>query len=74
MTHKMSQLVDVMSSDIFDEDQEKCDYARSISRENTTRFRLVHTLLKSNSLTFSIVVLCCEKFGLPQISCGLLLI
>jgi hypothetical protein len=53
--------VDVVSSDICDEDREKHDYARSISRMKTVRFRLVHTLSKGNSLTPSIAVLCCRK-------------
>jgi hypothetical protein len=49
--------VDVASSDICDEDREKRDYVRSISRMNTVRFRLVQTLLESNSHTSNIVVL-----------------
>jgi hypothetical protein len=47
--------------DIFDEDREKRDNARSTSRRNTARFRLVQALSKSNSPTSSIVVLCCKK-------------
>jgi hypothetical protein len=31
--------IDVVSSDIYDEDQEKHDYTRSISRINTVMFR-----------------------------------
>jgi hypothetical protein len=36
--------VDVVSSDVYDEDQEKRDYVRSISRRNKAGFRLVQTL------------------------------
>jgi hypothetical protein len=30
------------------------------------RFRLVQALSRSNSSTFSIAVLCCEKIGCPE--------
>jgi hypothetical protein len=59
-----------VSSDICDEDLEKCDYARSISRKNMARFRLVQALLESNSPTPSIVVLCCGKIGCPRCVAG----
>jgi hypothetical protein len=36
--------VDVLPSDICVENRDKCDYIRLISRMNTMRFRLVHTL------------------------------
>jgi hypothetical protein len=52
--------------DIFDEDQEKHDDARSISRRNTVRFRLVQALSKSNCPTSNIGVLCCEKLVAPD--------
>jgi hypothetical protein len=58
-------IVDIVSLDICDEDQEKRDYTRSISKRNTTRFRLVQALLKSNSHTSSIAVLCYGKIGCP---------
>jgi hypothetical protein len=58
--------VDVVSSDICDEDQEKRDYARSISRMNTAGFRLVQALSESNSPMSSIIVLCCGKIGCPD--------
>jgi hypothetical protein len=58
--------VDVMSSDTCDEDREKRYYARSISRRNTTRFRLVQSLSRRNSSTSSIAVLCCEKISPPD--------
>jgi hypothetical protein len=44
------RIIDVVPSDLCDEDQEKYDYARSISKRNTMRFRLVQTLSESNSL------------------------
>jgi hypothetical protein len=62
---KKKLTVDVVSSDICDEDQEKHDYGRSISRRNTLRFRLVQALSKSNSPMSSIVVLCCERICCP---------
>jgi hypothetical protein len=62
--------VDVVSSDIYDKDREKRDYARSISRMNTTRFRSVQSLSKSNRLTSSIAV----KKLVAHMSCGMLLI
>jgi hypothetical protein len=58
--------VDVMSPDTCDEDREKRYYARSISRRNTTRFRLVQSLSRRNSPTSSIAVLCCEKISPPD--------
>jgi RNA recognition motif-containing protein len=48
--------VDV-SSDIEDEDREKCGDTRSISQMNTVGFRLVQTLFKSNNPVFSFAVL-----------------
>jgi hypothetical protein len=54
--------VDVASSDICDEDREKRDYVRSISRMNTVRFRLVQTLLESNSHVLNHTS---KKFELP---------
>jgi hypothetical protein len=62
--------IDVVSSDICDEDQEKCNYARSISKMNTMRFRLVHALSESKSPTSSVAVLCCEKIGCPRCVVG----
>jgi hypothetical protein len=58
--------VDVMSSDTCDEDREKRYYERSISRRNTTRFRLVQSLSRRNNPTSSIAVLCCEKISPPD--------
>jgi hypothetical protein len=52
--------IDVSSSNIYQEDQEKYCKARSISQINTVVFILVQTLLKSNSHTSSLVVLCYE--------------
>jgi hypothetical protein len=63
-------LVNVMSSDIYDEDREKHDYVRSISRRNTTIFILVQALSESNSPTSSIAVLCCGKIGCPRCVTG----
>jgi hypothetical protein len=57
--------VSVVSSDICDEDREKHDYTRLISRRNTMRFRLVQTLSESNSHTSNIVILYCTKIGCP---------
>jgi hypothetical protein len=54
-----------VSSDICDEDWKKHDYARSISRKNTTRFRLVQALSESNNPMSNITVLCCGKIGCP---------
>jgi hypothetical protein len=62
--------VDVVSADIYDEDQEKHDYARSILRRTMTRFRLVQPLSKSNSHTFSIDVLYCRKISFPKCVTG----
>jgi hypothetical protein len=67
-------IVDIVSLDICDEDRKKRDYTRSISNRNTMRFRLVQALLKSNSPTSSIAVLCYGKNWLPRMCCGLLLI
>jgi hypothetical protein len=58
-------ILDVMLSDICDEDRKKCDYVRSISRRNTMMFRLVQALSESNSSTSSIIILCCGKIGCP---------
>jgi hypothetical protein len=57
--------VDVVSLDTHDDDRKKHDYAKSISRMNTTMFRLIQTLSKNNNPTSSIVVLCCRKIGCP---------
>jgi hypothetical protein len=62
-TRPLNVPVDVVSSYICDDDREKRDYAKSISRKNTVGFRLVQALSKSNSHIFSIAVLCCEKIG-----------
>jgi hypothetical protein len=55
--------VDVVSSDTYDKDREKRDYARLILMRNMMRFRLVWTLSKSNNPTSTIAILYCGKIG-----------
>jgi hypothetical protein len=50
-------------SHICDDDGEKYNYARSISRLNIIKFRLVQTLSMSNSSTSSIAILYGGKIG-----------
>jgi hypothetical protein len=49
----MDTCVDVVSSDTCIKDQEKRDDVRLILRMNTTSFKLVQALLKSNGPTSS---------------------
>jgi hypothetical protein len=51
---------DVSLSDICDKHQERHDDARLVSKRNTAVFILVYALLKSNSPTSSLIVLCCK--------------
>jgi hypothetical protein len=61
---------------IFRVGSEKRDDTRSISKMNTADFRLVQTLLWSNSPTSNIDVLCCKKTisYLSQMSYAMLLL
>jgi hypothetical protein len=52
--------VNIWSSDISDEDREKCNDARSIPRMNMEVFILVQALSWSNSPRSSLIVINCE--------------
>jgi hypothetical protein len=58
--------VDVVLSNTDNEEREKCDCVRLISNRNMLMFRLVQILLKNNSYTYNIIVLCCERIGYPD--------